>query len=697
VYRLKIHLYGSEKDPLPLESGRDYTFGRGEGCDVMLEDQPGISRSHFRIFEDNGQWVLQVTSKFGSVIQAGQQVNHLTLEHGTSFKLASYDFRFEEYVETQDEAPMAEHESSQEPQAAVGSSQSLPALSPTFNGMGFGGAAASSAMPSPSASAAAAALAPLAEPEEFEGNDEATKVAVAASIGIPHIRIVEPKGTEETHKLEGKKWILGRDEGCDVVLNDRKASRRQVEITSTPQGYFIRDLGSANGTMVNGTLLGPDELKPIKSGDVISISALTLHFEIRDPSFEKKVMVIPAEVLAQVPMVAPQPYEMINYPVPSGPGGAIRIEPMGALPGHAGEWDDGAAAAAAEAKKKKIRFYMVAAAVIVLLIAGLSSLDSGQKKPTAATEASAFSKLPPEQQKMVKETYILARNLQLQGKYALEAAQLEKIHAILPEGFEKSKEMAEECHQQALNEERVRENEEIQRRLEENKRIIETNLRECEGLSKRSMDVDEVRRCLGPSIELDPTHPRIQAMLSFVQAKVDARNRQLAEQKDYRDRVGKGRALFAQAEEYEAKADVFRAIEAYRKHIASPYPDPDGLKPKSEKKIAAITKGINSQVETALAAAERSYSSGNFREAIDNINKAKEYDPQSEKAAELNAKVRRDLTNKVREIYSEAVIDEGIGLIPQAKDKWKNILKIDHPEGEYYKRAKSKLRAYGEL
>ncbi len=60
-------------------------------------------------------------------------------------------------------------------------------------------------------------------------------------------------------QLAGKRWplnkpefIIGRGEDCDIVLPDRQVSRRHLRVLHGEEGYYAEDLGSKNGTYVNG-------------------------------------------------------------------------------------------------------------------------------------------------------------------------------------------------------------------------------------------------------------------------------------------------------------------------------------------------------------------------------------------------------------------------------------------------------------
>lgn len=77
--------------------------------------------------------------------------------------------------------------------------------------------------------------------------------------------------------------LLGRSPYCSIVLEDARVSRQHAAIRLTSEGLSIQDLGSRNGTLVNGTALrGPRCLQP---GDVVQIGSQRLEIELAaDPS-----------------------------------------------------------------------------------------------------------------------------------------------------------------------------------------------------------------------------------------------------------------------------------------------------------------------------------------------------------------------------------------------------------------------------
>lgn len=76
--------------------------------------------------------------------------------------------------------------------------------------------------------------------------------------------------------LNGQRWmigdkiIIGRDVECEIMIPNRQVSRRHASLTLTNSGATIEDLGSKNGTHLNGALVSEPEL--LKDGDMIQIA-----------------------------------------------------------------------------------------------------------------------------------------------------------------------------------------------------------------------------------------------------------------------------------------------------------------------------------------------------------------------------------------------------------------------------------------
>ncbi len=70
--------------------------------------------------------------------------------------------------------------------------------------------------------------------------------------------------------------MIGRLPECDVRVEDTQVSRRHAEVRPDADGYVLVDLGSLNGTLVNGV---PVTEHPLVDGDEIKLGAAIIRFE----------------------------------------------------------------------------------------------------------------------------------------------------------------------------------------------------------------------------------------------------------------------------------------------------------------------------------------------------------------------------------------------------------------------------------
>lgn len=87
--------------------------------------------------------------------------------------------------------------------------------------------------------------------------------------------------------------VIGRDEGVDVVIPTPAVSRRHAKLSMEGNGYVIEDLGSSNGTFVNGERLRAR--KALNAGDEIKLGqAITLSYTAPATQESQKTAVRPA-------------------------------------------------------------------------------------------------------------------------------------------------------------------------------------------------------------------------------------------------------------------------------------------------------------------------------------------------------------------------------------------------------------------
>ena len=687
--RLKVRLRGKTVYDVALTKYRSYVAGRKEDCDIVLQPEKGISREHFKLSYVGGSWTVEVVSRYGDVMQNGEKVRQIPLEHGSLFAVPPYEF---EYIATADVGPVAEDPV---PMAAASSdaegSMNLPAVQ-------------------------------SAPAVDFEGSEEKTVIGVAPTAA--YIKMTDNQGeVKEMIRLDaGDSWVAGRDPSCHIHIRDQRVSRRQFEIRRAGSQYHIIDLGSVNGTLVNGSPISSSDPTPVKSGDAISVLDNYLYFELHDANFQSRLEMVnvappnplmpvssdimPMEYQQQMPQemvpyqgaMAPMPYQP-NYPMgmPQQMGG-----PMPA-PVATGKFD-----------YKKHRPKIIAGAVLLIAVAWLFSGDKKDaQKPLAGSAGSgvaapgspqdAFNKLKPEQQVLVRQRYKDAKNLYMAGKYQLAQDEIVKIRELVPD-YEDLKEIERLSKEAMFIQQQQRRQEEIEKAKAEAEEKILKQVAECQKKVNPNITEGEIDDCLSSVMQFNPDHPKINELKMQVQALVTARNLKAEEKAAYQERVAKLRAIYSKAETVHKTAkNPLDVIAAYERVLDSKLPDPNGLKSQSQRNIASIRQMMNTKTASLQAEADKLYSSQNLKGAILALRKARQIDPNNDEIQPKIDKMTTELRKQMMTIYQEGILEESFGNVEGgeakagAKDKWKKILDLDISDGEYYKKAYIKLKKYGAL
>lgn len=138
----------------------------------------------------------------------------------------------------------------------------------------------------------------------------------------------------KTFPVEEEENILGRDLANEIVISDPEVSRRHARFFIRDENVFVEDLGSTNGTFLNGERISSPQ--QLRSGDVVTLGeSVVLVFE--------KITEEPVETTATPPVdfipdqgfppPPPQPlYEPETYQPPADTGYYRRNGPVQPTP-----------------------------------------------------------------------------------------------------------------------------------------------------------------------------------------------------------------------------------------------------------------------------------------------------------------------------------------------------------------------------
>jgi tetratricopeptide (TPR) repeat protein len=327
--------------------------------------------------------------------------------------------------------------------------------------------------------------------------------------------------------------------------------------------------------------------------------------------------------------------------------------------------------------------------------AAVSADAKKQEIPRTPSEM-AFAKLTIEQQALVKQTYELARSLYTQQKYELARQELLKVQSILPEYLD-SKELENFINQalQIISEQQR--NELIEKAKAENEIKISITVESCKKLVNPFVEMNRIDDCLSPVVSLNPDHPKIIALKSEVEELITKRKLDEDKNREIREKAKKLKALFEKAKNVEATESGEKAIKAYQEVVRSSLPDIEGLKYLARGRISQITLMMKNKMNDLIAQGDKAILDKNMKAAILAYQKALEIDRFNLKIKTKYEELLNEMRKQMMVPYQEAVLEESVGEVDSAKNRWKKIREQSVPEEEYFQKATIKLKKYGAL
>jgi len=128
------------------------------------------------------------------------------------------------------------------------------------------------------------------------------------------IRLLEPGRDGERIReipIGRDEFLIGRGSDCDLCVHDNAISRHHCQIRVHDQEATIADLGSSNGTFVNGTRVLSQTA--LHTGDEIQVGPCLYVVDLGDdPDWAEKLMGIDADPKTTTSRLAPQELKQLK-------------------------------------------------------------------------------------------------------------------------------------------------------------------------------------------------------------------------------------------------------------------------------------------------------------------------------------------------------------------------------------------------
>ena len=670
--KLTLKLNGAEIKTLELHTGQEYKAGMDDDCDFPLDDHRGISRHHLKFYVNGGVWVCESLSRFLHPQVGTENFESLELSEDISFSLPPYEFEFRMEAESID---AAQEEYALGPEEDPSNTSALVPTEAPVNHF---------------------AIDEVDDTNPGFGTADSTQVGSLQLLSLLRINYPNSSSDNEVLKLEGSVWMAGRETDCEIQLRNPKVSRKHFELSKSPEGYFLTDLGSSNGTYINGHRVAPHEPTRLQSGDQIRVLDIEIHFEIKAanlPAISTQPLALPQNGwLTPFPQHSPSPYGNLPTPYADGP------TYYGEEPSYEEEVSEGLLGKikAYDWKKNKVRVVLMA--LIPVLLVGLLLDSDPQKKSDAAKNETAgnasFENLSKEQKSAIKDSLNLARNLYVQGKYSLCLAELAKLHVTVP-FYDNSKELESFCVQgHELTQRKIDEE-----RKERQKALVEQKIADiiavCTEKHTTKGTVSEVKNCLTDAIELNPEHPKVIELLQAAEAREREKELLAQQQKEAAEKRQQLLSIFNRAQSYKSKGDLLNAQKTYQRFISQARGGLSTQVSTAKRELATVSKSLQEKISLMMEKCNSLGESGKYKEAYKACDEALKENPSLKDAVVAKERYSAALRQQMRTLYQDAKLEESLGNLATAKEKWKRIVEEDLPNGEFHKKSSLKIKQYG--
>lgn len=543
------------------------------------------------------------------------------------------------------------------------------------------------------------------------------------------MKLVFPPGaanyTEFT--IKKKETSLGRGNDCDIILNDKKCSRKNTIIIKEGLDVRIKDLGSVNGTYVNGQKINGEV--ELSAGDKIRVGDVDFVYNADQKGYAQKDY-LPVESIPEVTSTFPVGSQSADMGAPvlevsgENPEAIAGIPPT---PGVAESNTQGISQIAGigdELNRQKglmdkfralpkRRQYIVIFLVIALGYFFLFDDDTVQQKKKvvkpksaqsqqAKTDADAkgaagkkdnhaFDALTKEQQNFIRTQHRLAFEYYQSKDYDNALFEIQKIFKYVDD-FEDSREIEQYAREGKrfleLKVEEKRKKDDEEARVKKLQGLIATGRAKME-----AKKYNEVPDLFAEILTMDPEN----AQVATWQAKIKEYEEDLriqAQKKRVQEEVNQeawkvlnsGIALRKQGQYHEA-IETLRKV----KEVGASDTQP---KIRASAEIKGIHEEIKSKLEPLIQDGKDKENAGDYTNAIAAYTKVFSFESENPTATQAIARIKTILNDRAKALYTEAVLAESYSDFATAKRKFKECLDSSPSDSPYHDKSERKLSRY---
>lgn len=274
----------SGRDQLQLEG--EMIIGRGADCDLVVADER-LSRKHAKlVVADNTITVEDLGSTNGTFVNDTKTDGLVSVKHNDIIKFDTFAYQMCISGGAEDEATKAG--------PAVVEDETIEAKTRMF------APPKSWALDDNPSADGTLVMTPdmLTKPPVGGADSDTADIEVDAPVLVCMNGAMKGKQFKFTTRDKLTKWEIGRDDSCDVMIDDGSVSANHAQLIHDGKRWKLIDLMSANGTYINGN---KGLSSYLSSGDVVRFGQVGFQFKLSEKNIQSAVVV---ESVAPVKLIS---------------------------------------------------------------------------------------------------------------------------------------------------------------------------------------------------------------------------------------------------------------------------------------------------------------------------------------------------------------------------------------------------------
>ncbi len=506
------------------------------------------------------------------------------------------------------------------------------------------------------------------------------------------------------YEIRTAEVVIGRSQSCDIVIEDKKSSRRNTAIRRDGLRFWIRDLDSVNGTFVNDERITERELN---GDDRIRIGDTEFEFKVFQVAYESREADFPAvrtSTFSQTRASGQGFGQAIGKTLTRGYVPPSANDPLAPPP-----WQGGIPAGVTGGKppvgllakframppKRRILVVLVVFTAIWIGLDEMGPKGTGSKTPQQKKEAAVtktFDSLTAKEKEFVERQYTLGFDLYRNQKYDESLFELRQIFKLLNDYRD-----ARDIERYALKGQEILAQKQAEKRKAEDEEKIRSQVDELLVEVDQAMaqsDFEKAIALFSQVLKLDPENEKIakyQAAIEAYQSQRKLENEQALAKAEINKNAT---VILREGARLAAQDQCHAAVKKYRSVLEELGVSDPKLLSKAKAGIQSCRDRVLAAVTPILGQATEAEGAGQIQEAFGLYRKAAAIDPGNSQALKGMNRLRGTMTEMARALYTEAVLAESLSDFDDAKGKYEQTLKLVPEDDIYHQRARRKLSRF---